>query len=288
MTPAKGGLSFSPLRCLGDCTGYENHAGAGGGGGGFGFNGAVGRDSPGPLFSNGSGGSEYGKHWFLAVDSETGFIYGGAGGGGGGASTNTVEPDDNFAVPGTGGGGGGGCLVLAVGGDLTLGSTAVIDARGGDAYLSVNTGGSGGAGAGGSVLIRVNGNLEIRPGAMITALGGRANKDPGVNYPPPYVVSTLKTGGDGAPGRIRIEYPGAGLAEQENVQVTILPEDVVPSVGTAFNGNEVISWVWSKPMPLAGGPGNGIMLIDSRIDVNQIAVDLIKACLLYTSPSPRD
>jgi len=276
VTPARGGLSLTPDRCPGDCTGYESHAGAGGGGGGFGTDGGAGTDTPGPLLTNGAGGTEYGRHWFLGVDLEGGVLYGGAGGAGGGASTNRVAPDDDFAVPGTGGGGGGGCLVLAVGGDLTIGGTGIIDARGGKAYLPVNTGGAGGGGAGGAVLIRVNGNFEVQPGAVITALGGKANQDPGINYPPPYVLSTLETGGDGAPGRIRIEYPGAGLTTQTGVEVTILPEGTVPSVGTAFNGNETISWVWSKPIPLAGGAGSGLMLIDGYVDVNRIVVDLLR------------
>jgi hypothetical protein len=274
VAPGRGGLSFLPIMCGGDCSEYPDHAAGGGGGGGFGGTGQTGADAPGALFGNGTGGLDYGRHWFLGEATDDGLLYGGSGGGGGGASTNTLNPDDEVAVPGTGGGGGGGCLVLTVGGDLTIGPEGKIDATGGDAFKTVYTGGSGGGGSGGSVLLRVNGNLEIAQGSIITAEGGGANLAPPA-VPAGYEVSPLSTGGAGAPGRIRIEYPGAGLASGDTVLVFLKPEGVTASVGTAFNGSEVVSWVWSDPIPLAGGSGNGLMLVDGVVDVAGSVVQLL-------------
>ncbi len=263
---AERGLSFYPALLGGDTTGYEDHGGGGGGGGGFGADGSTGSVLPGTLFENGSGGLEYGFHWHLA-DVIDGF-YGGSGGGGGGASTNGAT--EVSAVPGSGGGGGGGCLIITCGSNLEILGQAQIHADGGAAYSALYTGGNGGGGSGGSILLRINSSFKMGNGVIITAQGGNANMDPGDPN------TAASTGGNGAIGRIRIEYPGAGRAEHDVATNVWAPEELTPSVDTVFNGSEIIRYVWSKPIPLGVGAGRGILMTDSQVLESQINVGLLK------------
>lgn len=89
-------------------------------------------------------------------------LIGGSGGGGGRGGLN---------YPGSGGGGGGGALLLAASGTLSLASTGVIDATGGDSggVAGTNAGGNGGGGSGGAVRLMAttisgNGNLYAAGG----------------------------------------------------------------------------------------------------------------------------
>ncbi|OQC22048.1 MAG: hypothetical protein BWX69_00358 [Planctomycetes bacterium ADurb.Bin069] len=279
--PAEGGLTFMPALCGGDCASIATHQGGGGGGGGFGTAGTKGVPAPGALFDNGAGGLAYGNNWFL--NDETMPFYGGAGGGGGGASTTGAA--GTVGYPGSGGGGGGGCLVFAVLGDLYVGPRARINANGGNAFKAVRTGGNGGGGAGGAVFLRVNGKLSIEPGAIITALGGQGNLNPPASYPAQFPASTVNNGGNGALGRIRIEFPGGNI-DQGNIEVVdVRPAGTDVSVGTAFQGNEIVSWVWSKPIPLSLGPGDGVFMTDGIVYPSRAVANLLGAS--FKSPIVR-
>ncbi len=277
--PAEGGLTFSPALCGDTCSAVGTHQGGGGGGGGFGAAGTTGPQSPGSLFGNGAGGLAYGSDWFLS-DGETTQFFGGSGGGGGGASTSGVTTTATVAFPGSGGGGGGGCVVFAVLGDMRVGPAAVIDAHGGDAFKAIRTGGSGGAGSGGAIFVRVNGNLTVEAGAVLTTAGGRANLTPEPAYPVGYPASTVNNGGDGAIGRVRIEYPGGGMSTGSAVLVTMKPPETVASVGTSFQGNEIVSYVWSKPVPLTLGSGLGVLMTDSTVQVTRAVTELVDPAFL--------
>lgn len=166
------------------------------------------------------------------------FPYGGLGGGGGGASANVSSAYASGGIsgrypyagtallaPGTGGGGGGGCIHL-VAGALELASSARLLARGGDAYQSIDLGGNGGAGAGGAILIQVVSSIHFADGAVVDVSGGLANRLPPItseglrsyegNVRDRFLGGTPVEdggteygglGGDGAPGRVRIEAP---------------------------------------------------------------------------------
>lgn len=279
--PAEGGFTFMPALCADGCVSITTHQGGGGGGGGFGAAGTKGIPAPGVLFDNGAGGLAYGNDWFLNDESTP--YYGGSGGGGGGASTSGSA--GTIGYPGSGGGGGGGGLVVAVLGDLRIGPVARINANGGNAFKAVRTGGNGGGGSGGAIFLKVNGNLTIETGAILTALGGQGNLDPAVPYPAQFPASTVNNGGNGAVGRIRIEFPGGSMDSGSAVLVTIKPLGTAVSVGTSFQGNEIVSWVWSKPIPLGLGPGDGLMLTDGVVYPTRAIATLLQAS--FRSPIVR-
>ncbi|NMD37024.1 MAG: hypothetical protein GYA73_14195, partial [Planctomycetes bacterium] len=197
----------------------------------------------------------------------------------------TTGAAGTVGYPGSGGGGGGGCLVFAVLGDLYVGPRARINANGGNAFKAVRTGGNGGGGAGGAVFLRVNGKLSIEPGAIITALGGQGNLNPPASYPAQFPASTVNNGGNGALGRIRIEFPGGNI-DQGNIEVVdVRPAGTDVSVGTAFQGNEIVSWVWSKPIPLSLGPGDGVFMTDGIVYPSRAVANLLGAS--FKSPIVR-
>ncbi len=223
VTQARGGASHDvPCPC---------RAGAGGGGG-FGASGADG-DGAEDASPNGAGGSAYGDNLFRDPLAPTEILFaGGAGGGGGGGSAGSPEPAIGN-TPGTAGGGGGGFLLVAVGGDLRLGASALIRADGGDAYRAPVTGGSGGAGSGGGVYLQTAGVLDIGSDAKgnvprITALGGIANLMPDIDANDTgtvdYSGDLFSAGGDGAVGRIRIE----------SLRGIVVVEEEIPDCGDAI------------------------------------------------------
>jgi hypothetical protein len=155
-------------------------------------------------------------------------------------------------------------LHLAVGRALTLSASSAILARGGDAYQSIDLGGNGGAGGGGSVLIQAAGALQIDADARIDVSGGRANRPPPV--PPgqalPLYEANLRfsgdslrafggRGGNGAPGRVRIEAPqGSGLLGEGGYN-----ESFSSSV---FSAAAVRSSACSRPVSVGVGPGGSV------------------------------
>jgi hypothetical protein len=262
-------LLVDPLQCGivdAPCT-----AGGGGGGGGR-RAGSDGQSRPAGSQAFGRGGSRLGLDEFRQGPA---FLFlGGEGGAGGGASAHVsaeyrsgnageslFKAAARFA-PGTGGGGGGGVLHLAVGETLLLGSGGAILARGGGARQSIDLGGNGGGGGGGSVLIQAKKAMEIQPGARIDVRGGKGNLPPPVpaGGPLPFYEGNARegtadpwrlagAGGDGAPGRVRIEAPaGSGLLRggfNESVSSAALQPGAHWSVGC------------SRTIRLGAGPGEG-------------------------------
>ncbi len=204
----------------------------GGGGGGARSSGRDGQALPAGGTAFGRGGSPLGLDTFRFEGEFA--LFGGQGGAGGGASAH-VSPEyaagqtgsalfrgaAKFA-PGTGGGGSGGAIHIVAGGAIVLRSSGSIVARGGDAFQSIDAAGNGGAGGGGAVLIQAAGVLSIEPGARIDVAGGKANLPVPVarGFSLPIHEGNVRAaagastaafgglGGDGAPGRVRIEAPG--------------------------------------------------------------------------------
>jgi len=120
-------------------------------------------------------------------------LIGGSGGGGGRGGANYA---------GTGGGGGGGAMLIAASGTISIPSTGVIDATGGDAggTAGTNAGYNGGGGSGGAIRLMAttitgNGNLYAN-GGCINANGSRRQE---------CLEMTWFYRHGGAPGRIRLE-----------------------------------------------------------------------------------
>ena len=210
---------------------------AGGGAGGSNLTGGVAGESlPAGTSRGGASGSPFGVSNFRVADGL--FLSGGSGGSGGGG--NDQVSDDYRAglagdslnqarallAPGTGGGGGAGVLHIVCG-NLFLRSTAQIQAKGGDAFQTIDLGGNAGAGAGGNLIFQVRETVTIEPGATIDVSGGTANRPPpfatGIDLPnyegnirlvgefSQTLMNFGGLGGDGAPGRVRIEVDGDSL-----------------------------------------------------------------------------
>jgi hypothetical protein len=269
--PAGGGVTLRDARCETPNNTCTNSAGGAGGGGHL-SDGANGSSQPGNLLA-GAGGSAYGTD-NLRKDGEL-LLLGGAGGGGGGASLALsalykagnagpgVFRGQALYGPGTGGGGGAGALRLTVGGALILRSGSRILANGGYAYQSIDLAGNGGGGAGGTVLVQVVNALTIEAGAKIEARGGRANSAvpvPRGQIFPLYPgnmrggVAFGGTGGDGSPGRIRLEAPLNSLT---------LTSGSNPNFGAGLTLVDVErSVAFSRPIRLGIGPGSGVLSQD--------------------------
>jgi hypothetical protein len=132
---------------------------------------------------------------------------GGAGGGGGASHPFlAISPPLQWRA-GAAGSGGGGVIALRCGRDLTIGAAGSMQARGGQgAVLTEWIGGypsAGGAGSGGTILLQAAGALQNL--GSLDAAGGTGSR---IAVLPPWVVATC-TGGDGAPGLIRLESPQA-------------------------------------------------------------------------------
>jgi hypothetical protein len=120
-------------------------------------------------------------------------LVGGSGGGGGRGGAN---------YPGSGGGGGGGALLIAASGTISIPSTGVINATGGDSggASGTNVGGQGGGGSGGSIRLvgtAVTGNGNLYASGGCTNINNQPRQD--------CLDMTWFYRVGGAPGRIRIE-----------------------------------------------------------------------------------
>ncbi|MGA1202103.1 MAG: hypothetical protein ACO4BJ_03880 [Planctomycetota bacterium] len=178
--------------------------GSSGGGGGFS---SAGTDAgaSGGCEPGGMGGTSYGSNFFLVIDPENPaeaieLRAGGGGGAGGGAYAS-----GSVLSPGSGGGGGGGFVEVFSRGPISVNSTAVLRARGGNAVRGPSNAGSGGAGAGGAIRMRSTSTVNILPLAVIDTQGGLANLEPVSTYP--LGPTAQFTAGDGADGRVRMETP---------------------------------------------------------------------------------
>ncbi len=222
--------------------------------------------------------------------------YGGVGGAGGGAFPQVsasykqgIAPPGSVVfggvqsplpkashAPGTGGGGGGGVLRL-VAENLLLRETGRILSRGGDAFQSIDLGGNGGGGAGGNVLIQARNSISIAPGASIDVRGGRANQsvpfdtaqqlpvyEGNLNRAQLALVDSFfgGVGGDGAPGRVRVEVP---------VDSNAFVSGFNPSVsGGSFSIGAARSVGVSLPFEVAVGPGQTVRSVGMNLEAGLV------------------
>ncbi len=158
------------------------------------------------------------------------FVVGGSGGGGGGSHAYGTQNNVSigYYVAGSGGSGGGGAMAIRVGGDLTVASTAVLNAKGGAGVLitgdnpassipdaSFGVSSPGGGGSGGSFLLQAGRNLTFA--GNLNVAGGAGSKTGSISIlppPPPPAVSLAafninSQAGAGANGSYRLEV-GSG------------------------------------------------------------------------------
>ena len=206
--PAHGqwaSLQFQVLNALnGDLS-------AGGGGGGLRTPGGQGTTQPIATGVVGSANVAGGTSFALGAPpggwtSLDWFSIGGAGGGGGGSHsfTSTAAMSSLFRGGG-GGGGGGGVLAVRCGGDLAIGATGRIEARGGSGSIFASLGNGlvapGGGGSGGSVLLQTSGTFQNL--GLVDARGGTGGA---IQNLPTFLTATSR-GGDGGDGILRFEAP---------------------------------------------------------------------------------
>ena len=269
-TRPSGGVTLRGQGC-GTCTDSAG-GGAGGGNREAGGNGSAVPSSEAEKLG-GKAGSVFGVDAFR-FDGV--WPYGAIGGAGGGATPHVsgryqsgideagfrfpAGPEAAQHSPGTGGGGGGGVLHI-VADSVIIRETGAILARGGDAYQSIDLGGNGGGGAGGNVFIQAQSGLTLVAGSRIDVAGGLANLPvpivPGRDlpeYPGNIRLTPLGQirevggkGGDGAPGRVRLEGTTGSLVSTVGLNPSVsggtVLIDTVPSVGV------------SKAIRLGFGPG---------------------------------
>lgn len=172
------------------------------------------------------------------VDSLDHFTVGGSGGGGGGSAASLIRKSIqveqwNIWTNGHGGGGGGGAFALRVGRELSLGLMSTLSARGGSGRSSLmarwtdrQTSPAGG-GSGGSIILQVggsftqNGTIDLRGGTGGVWAGATPGGRPGQS-----------NGGDGAPGYIRLEAPGANTTALGLVNGPTLDANNVGPIGS--------------------------------------------------------
>ncbi len=209
---------------------YTPSAAAGGGGGGFlvpGANGLVvsnNHGTPPPLTSQmgplASGGAALQLFPFPAGGGLTRasehFLAGGSGGGGSAShacmAIGLPSVTDKW-ISGAGGGGGGGAVALRAGNSLRLGPASKVLANGGAAPGSSGSAAGAqaapaGGGSGGSIVLQsgriidLSGLIDVRGGN-----GGVFNRQAGTGGLPPAGASVQISGGNGAPGYVRLEGP---------------------------------------------------------------------------------
>ncbi len=271
--PASGGLAQRDSSC--EDSGGANLCAAqagGGGGGGHRSPGSNGTSQP-PNTRGGTGGDPFGEETLRRGGSYE--LVAGAGGAGGGPSlarsADYVGKKAGPAVfqgaanygPGTGGGGGGGVLRLAVNGALILRETARVTANGGSAFQSIDLAGNGGAGSGGTIFIQVGNAITIEQGARIEARGGRANLPVPLlaGQTVPSYEGNIRAGnpfgglgGNGSPGRVRIEAVNTS---------NVLRGGNNPSIVGGLTLLDVEKSVaFSQPFRLGIGPGRGVLTQD--------------------------
>ena len=201
---------------------------SGGGGGGWSGPGAKGQVTllpPGASLSQHAGPDTDGGLLFDPFPIPSGassldhFLIGGSGGGGGGSHTFLAISgafNDTWRAGG-GGSGGGGAVAVRAGGNLTVSSTGVIEAKGGEGAIFSDANlvsaaipnfqraypAPGGGGSGGSVVLQAQGNLA--QAGLLDTSGGVGSKSQDV-FPPN--LQGKCHGGDGNPGFVRVEVPG--------------------------------------------------------------------------------
>ncbi len=207
---------------------YRAHFAPGGGGGGFDLAGGAANVTP--LGALSIGATPTGGTAFPVVpyppnplpspgySSLDHFVVGGSGGGGGATHAfGTIYVVGDVYIAGSGGSGGGGALALRAGGDLVVGSSASLQAKGGDGVLingdDANTpttdqnwgiSSPGGGGSGGSLLLQAAGNVVV-DGDLDTS-GGPGSRTGFVANPSLNVQSQA---GAGSNGFVRLEAGGA-------------------------------------------------------------------------------
>ncbi|MCU0864794.1 MAG: hypothetical protein MUC36_13480 [Planctomycetes bacterium] len=147
------------------------------------------------------------------------FLVGGSGGGGGGChpfgTIGTVSTD--VFVAGSGGSAGGGAMAIRAGGSLTVGTTAVLQARGGAGVLingdnpatatvqesSFGVSSPGGGGSGGSFLLQAGRDLSVS--GVIDTSGGAGSRTGSVT---PTAINVIQQAGRGSNGFYRVEAGG--------------------------------------------------------------------------------
>ncbi len=201
--------------------GVGGTAGSGGGGGGCAVAGSQGQN--GGLGMGGLGGYAWGSISSL-------LLHGGAGGGGGGGGSGT-------SGGGGGGGGGGGYFQILCDRNISMGSSAVIEARGGagGGAAALTSGGGGGGGSGGAVFLAgLNLSFAASGGAVLNVQGGNGGAAAsgggggGPQPSPPYNQPL-------ADGRIRID---AAVSNQSGATF-------VPSV--TVNTGRTLSGIYASP-----------------------------------------
>lgn len=200
--------------------------GGGGGGGGARLAGKNGGNGTG-------GGGTFGASWngaggaggAAAAVQDLNPLFGGAGGGSGG-NGGLFYNGQGFSSyswygSGSGGGGGGGAIMIQTARTLTIGSTGLIRAIGGNGNSQVvvssyyGSAGPGGGGGGGSVLLRSSYGFNIaNPTGSFNVNGGAGGAGTG-SYP--------NRGGDGGAGFIRTEDPNGGITLPNGGQGTFDP-----------------------------------------------------------------
>ena len=306
-TGALGGRSQAGQACGANCI---QSAGGGGGGGSLSTGNAGDVRTGTPPELAGAGGSPFGVDSMRFAGGI--WTYGGTGGSGGGGNPHVstpystgqilgsyVFPGRALHAPGTGGGGGGGVLVLSAA-NLTLSSTARLLARGGDAVQSIDLGGNGGGGGGGNIFLQATNSFSVEPGSVMDVRGGKANRlpplaRPGVRAyegnvratsfgaepmePGANVEAFGGLGGDGAPGRIRIEVPPGSALSSRGVN------DSMSSGG--FLESAVNSVAFSTIQRVGLGPGliassHGMRLEEPRIRIDTFRqADGARAVILW-------
>ena len=196
------------------------------------------------------------------------FLVGGSGGGGGGShayGTRTIIAGE--FVAGAGGTGGGGAFALRVGGDLSVGPTAQLIARGGDGVLingddpsnnnptpplqptyDVNYGvtSPGGGGSGGSILLQsgrtlvFEGTMDVRGGA-----GSRTGSISIATTGAPVAFNIVSQAGSGAPGFYRLES-GVGAPSFSGTVSAGTPAYVAGTNGGTLTDRDTLSGGLSK------------------------------------------
>jgi len=207
---------------------YRAHFAPGGGGGGFILPG--GAASVTPLGAMSIGATPAGGTAFPVMpyppsplpspsySSLDHFVVGGSGGGGGATHAfGTIYVVGDVYIAGSGGSGGGGALALRTGGDLVVGSSASLQAKGGDGVLingddpntpsfdqNYGISSPGGGGSGGSVLLQSAGNVSVA--GQLDTSGGPGSRTGSISNP---VLNVQSQAGAGSNGFVRLEAGGA-------------------------------------------------------------------------------
>lgn len=195
-TPGAGGPGGGAGGAAEQAGDFEGGGGAGNNASGGGGGGHAEEGSRGGGNQAGAGGTTTGRAILTPLTMGEALTARGHGGGGGG--NNALENG------GGGGGGGGGTLELTSQGSLRLTAKAILSAKGGNGALGACNGlapvGSGGGGSGGAILVRA--------ALAFADEGSDARVDVGPGSGPEQ--NGCRKGGDGAPGRVRVDLPATG------------------------------------------------------------------------------